>query len=71
MIPNGVFVTAFGAALLALAVYHALTATDGLAGVVLPAIGGLFLLNLSIRRRRFGHGACAHKQIAKPEAPVA
>jgi hypothetical protein len=54
MIPNRVFVALFGAALLASAVYHATVRPVYLGAVILPAIGGLFLINLAVRIGRHG-----------------
>lgn len=60
MISNRIFVALFGAAFLGLAAYHLASATDGVAGVVFPALFGLFLVNLALRRRHHGGpGLCA------------
>jgi hypothetical protein len=55
MIPNRVFVALFGAALIAVAVIHATTAPVEFGAVVLPALAGLWLLNVATRRRQL-HG---------------
>jgi hypothetical protein len=56
MIPNRVFVSLFGTALLASAVYQATVRPVHLGAVVLPALVGLFLINLTIRMGRRGRG---------------
>jgi hypothetical protein len=57
MIPNRVFVALFGAALLASAIYHATVSPVHYGAVVLPAIAGLFLINLAIRIGKQGSGS--------------
>jgi drug/metabolite transporter superfamily protein YnfA len=70
MIPNRIVVALFGIALLAVAAVHLTESPIHWGGVVFPAIGGLFLANLALARRRFGHhrGMCAPQQTDGPSA---
>ena len=70
MIPNRIFVALFGIGLLAVAAVHLTQSPIEWGGVVFPAIGGLFLANLALARRRVGHhrGMCGPKPADTPSA---
>ena len=70
MIPNRIFLALFGIGLLAVAAANLIQQPANWEHAILPAIGGLFLANLALARRRFGHhrGMCAPQQTDGPSA---
>ena len=66
MIPNRVFIAAFGTALLGVAVYHATQRPFEFGAVLIPALGGLWLVNLAVRISRRGYaGFCGRPGATK------
>jgi len=71
MIPNRIFVAAFGVGALALAVYHLTQTPLQIVGIVAPALVGLFLLNLAAGRRRGrGHFCNQGNRMKSSDAPA-